>query len=88
MNFSLNPTQFGELKAALASAQGVSLVMDSPVEGRLTTPDVTLQCVYDGSANLSVAVVQRRSFKARIAPESMIEDEITKMFTAYIAQIG
>ena len=87
MRFDLSPEQFEKLQAALQQAPGVVLTMSGPKQGTLKTPDVTLSCIYDGSFALYVTVEARNSFKARIAPESMIESRVTDMLNSYLSQI-
>lgn len=86
MIFKVDPTQFEALKTSLKNAPNVTLAVVSSVTGTLKTSDVTLGFTYDGSAELDVAILVKRSFRAKIAPESLIESEITKMFNDFLTK--
>ena len=88
MKFILTPDQFDKLQTVLSTASGAKLEMSGAKSGTLTTSDVTLLCVYDGTCTLYVTVEARHSFKAKIAPESLIESKVTAMFDQFIGQLS
>lgn len=80
MQIMLTPAQFSALEEKLSVQQGVKVEPTSETAGTVTTSDVTLSYLYDGTASLDVEVTAKRSFKAKLASESMIEGKIREMF--------
>jgi len=80
----MTPTQFSNLEASLQAAPGVKLVLTTPDQGTLTTPDVTLAAFYDGTAVLTLTVTAKHSLAADVAPEHVLEAHITAKLAPYL----
>lgn len=76
MQISVTPTQFSTLEEKLSVQHGVTVSPTSDMAGTVTTPDVTISYVYDGTANMDVEVPERHSFLARHASESTVEGHV------------
>jgi hypothetical protein len=79
-SFTLTPDRFAALSTELQSNKDVTVQIQDPLQGTLTTSDVTLRYVYSPTAQqLVVELVKKNSFKARMAPDSMIAQRITDL---------
>ncbi|HEY0797431.1 MAG TPA: hypothetical protein VGD64_16780 [Acidisarcina sp.] len=78
MVINLAPSEFQRKLDALR-AKSKTLVANGNT-GMLSNSDVTLSYSYDGVAALTVTVLQRHSFKAKLATEGLIEKSIAGIF--------
>lgn len=85
MKIAVTPAEYAELTVKLVSTKGVIFVPAGPNGGTITTSDVTLSYLYDGTGEVDVEVTEKHSFLARHAPESVIESHITQIFAESLA---
>jgi len=78
MVIDLTPQEFQRKLDALRS-KSKTLIANGNT-GMLSNGDVTLGYSYDGVGVLTVTVLQKHSFKAKLATEGLIEKSITGIF--------
>lgn len=78
MTITLTPEQFAILSGKLSQAPGLTVSRTSETAGTINEHDVDLGYTYDGGA-LDIEVLNRKTFMARHAPESMIEGKINEL---------
>jgi hypothetical protein len=84
MTFTITPAQFAALKKSLALQHGVAVtVSPDGNSGTVSNSDLKLSYALSGST-LTVSVVQKFSFKAKIAPQSAIEARVAELINPFI----
>jgi hypothetical protein len=78
MVINLTPPEF-QRKLDVLRSRSKNLIANGNT-GMLSNGDVTLGYSYDGAGVLTVTVLQRHSFKAKLATEGLIERNIAGLF--------
>jgi len=78
MTVAMTPAQFAQVMSALASSHA-TIVPTSDTTGSIWSKDVTVLYNYNGTDTLNIEVLEKNSFKARMASESQIETAIKSL---------